>query len=137
MSTFTVLSIVGFVIASALLIALRRLHSRNAIDHFMHRRDGSSSASGHAELVDGSRHIPVALTLSDATLYYQNEEIDASIALSYVREIEYDSELMTGQQVEHGEVLRVRCSSQVYEFVLPIDEAARWRTELPSRVATL
>ena len=43
--------------------------------------------------------------------------------------------LMTGQAIEVGEVLRVRCSSQVYEFVLPTDEAARWKKELPSRIA--
>jgi hypothetical protein len=50
-----------------------------------------------------------------------------------VREVEYDTELATGTAVAQGQVLRLRCYSQTFEFVLANDVARRWSMMLPPR----
>jgi hypothetical protein len=52
-----------------------------------------------------------------------------------VREIEYDTQLATGATVDGGKVLRLRCFSQSFEFVIPNDVVARWHMMLPPRRA--
>jgi hypothetical protein len=63
--------------------------------------------------------------------------MQASLDLQWVREIEYDTRLATGMAVEGGKVLRLRCFSQVFEFVLPNDVVARWHMMLPPRGVTV
>ncbi|HYC93377.1 MAG TPA: hypothetical protein VEO54_29490 [Thermoanaerobaculia bacterium] len=98
------------------------------------RRTGSRMV-GRGELVDGNRHMAVALALTDSTLFYENSDLQASLDLEWVREIEYDTELVTGQHVEVGRVLRLRSSSRTVEFVLPQETLTRWHTMLPPRQA--
>ncbi len=83
--------------------------------------------------MDGNRHLAVALALTESTFFYENPEMEASIDLEWVREIEYDNELATGGMVAAGEVLRLRSDSQTFEFVVPNDTAARWHSVLPPR----
>ena len=96
------------------------------------RRAGSRFVS-RGELVDGNRHLTVALALTESTFFYENPEMEASIDLEWVREIEYDNELATGGMVAAGEVLRLRSDSHTFEFVVPNDTAARWHSVLPAR----
>jgi hypothetical protein len=53
-----------------------------------------------------------------------------------VREIEYDTRLVTGAAITDGKVLRLRCYSQTFEFLLPDDMVARWHLLLPPRRET-
>ena len=88
-----------------------------------------------AEFVEGNRHLQVALALTNSDLFYENADMEASLDLRWIREIEYDTRLATGPAVEGGQVLRIRCVSQLFEFVLPTAVAMRWQTALPARAA--
>ena len=73
------------------------------------------------------------IALTDAAVYYENSDMQASLDLQWVREIEYDTELATGSAVAGGEILRMRSDSQTFEFVLPNDTVPRWHLMLPPR----
>lgn len=98
------------------------------------RRVGSRLV-GRGEFVDGNRHLDVALAVTPATFFYENADMEGSIDLQWVREIEYDTELATGTAPPTGKVLRLRSNSQTFEFVLPDDMVARWHMMLPPRRA--
>ena len=97
------------------------------------KRRGSSRMVGRGELVDGNRHLQVALAVTQSTFFYENADMEASIDLDWVREIEYDTELSTGTMPAAGKVLRLRSNSQTVEFVLPEEMVARWHMMLPPR----
>ena len=99
------------------------------------RRRGGSHIVGRGEFVDGNRHLEVALAVTDSTLFYENSDMQASLDLQWIREIEYDTELATGGAVAAGKVLRLRSDSQTFEFVVPNESVARWQLVLPSRGA--
>jgi hypothetical protein len=102
------------------------------------KRRAGSRMVGRGEFVDGNQHLDVSLALTPSTFFYENADMEASLDLQWVREIEYDNELATGQAVEQGKgkVLRLRCNSRTYEFVLPQDSVERWLSMLPPRVMT-
>ena len=102
---------------------------------FNDRRRGTSRMVGRGEFVDGNRHLDVALAVTQSTLFYENADMEASLDLQWVREIEYDTELATGGAVAGAKVLRLRSDSQTFEFVLPNDTVARWHMALPARRA--
>ncbi|HEX6087670.1 MAG TPA: hypothetical protein VF266_24270 [Thermoanaerobaculia bacterium] len=121
-------------IAAALLAwYLINRSSMNRVGGFIEKRRSGSRMVGRGELVDGNRHMEVALALTDSTLFYENSDMQASLDLEWVREIEYDTELVTGQPVEVGRVLRLRSSSRTVEFVLPQETVTRWHNMLPPR----
>ncbi len=95
-------------------------------------RRGSCRLVGRGELVDGKQHIPVAMALSTSTLYYENADLTASLELEYVEEVEYANELVTGQPVPSGKVMRLRCFSKVFEFVIDSASAPQWQAVLPA-----
>ena len=105
------------------------------LEGFTERRRGSSRMVGRGEFVDGNRHLAVALAVTHSTLFYENRDMQASLDLQWVREIEYDTELATGGTVPGSKVLRLRSDSQTFEFVLPDDSVARWHLVLPARAA--
>jgi hypothetical protein len=110
----------------------RRLGS-DRIAKFIERRRTTSRMVSRGEFVDGNRHLAVALAVTDSTFFYENSDMQASLDLQWVREIEYDNELTTGAAVTGGKVLRLRCYSQTFEFVLPNDVIARWHMMMPPR----
>ena len=85
------------------------------------------------ELIDGNRTVPVALAVTRSAFLYENSDIQGSLDLSRVQEIEYDSGVATGARIKSGKVLRLRAHSQTFEFLLPADVAASWQTTLPAR----
>jgi hypothetical protein len=98
---------------------------------FNDRRRGTSRLVSRGEFVDGSRHMPVALALTDQAFYYENSDMQASLERQWIHEVEYDDELATGQATGSGTVLRLRCFSQTFEFVLPADVVRQWESFLP------
>ena len=112
---------------------LYRRFAASRIDALMEKRRSTSRMVSGGEFVDGNRHLKVALALTNSDLFYENADMQASLDLRWVREIEYDTRLATGQEVAGGRVLRLRCFSQVFEFVVANDVVARWHMMLPPR----
>ena len=106
--------------------------AEDGMQRFNDERRNSCRIVGRGELVDGKQHIPVAMALSSSTLYYENADLAASLDLQFVEEVEYDDELMTGQAVAGGKVMRLRCFSKVFEFVIDPSSATRWQVVLPA-----
>lgn len=105
------------------------------IDALTAKRRSTSRIVSSGEFVDGNRHMKVALALTNTDLFYENGDMEASLDLRWVSEIEYDTRLATGHTIPDGKVLRIRCFSQVFEFVLPNDVVVRWHMMLPPRRA--
>ncbi|HKO59186.1 MAG TPA: hypothetical protein VJ276_25190 [Thermoanaerobaculia bacterium] len=127
------ISIAAVVIAGFLGWNLFRRFRSDRLGAFNEKRRATSRLVGRGELVDGNRHLDVALALTQTTFFYENSDMQASIDLQWLREIEYDTELATGTAVAQGKVLRLRSNSQTFEFVLPNDAVARWHLLLPPR----
>ena len=118
--------------AAVLVWELSKRMAEDGMRRFNDERRNSCRLVGRGELVDGKQHIPVAMALSTSTLYYENADLTASLDLVYVEEVEYDDELMTGQAVAAGKVMRLRCFSKVFEFVIDSANAPQWQAVLPA-----
>ncbi len=129
----TLLTMGALVVVAYLVWNLSRRVGSDRITALNDRRRATARLVGRGELVDGNRHIDVALAVTGSTLFYENSDMEASIDLQWVREIEYASELMTGSVVPNGRVMRLRSHSQTLEFVIPHDVVARWHLMLPPR----
>jgi hypothetical protein len=84
----------------------------------------------HAQLIDGRNHIPVALTLEPQQISYGNRDLDGSIDIGQIDEVEYGSDLVTGG-IADGAVLRLRSHGRAIEFVLGMVDAEEWSHRLP------
>ena len=127
-------------VAALLLIAflvwnLSRRMRADDIALINERRRATSRMVSRGEFVDGNRHLSVALALSQNEFFYENSDMQGSLDLRWIREIEYDTELATGVPVAGGKVLRLRSNSQTFEFVLENDIVPRWHMMLPARAA--
>lgn len=129
----TFLTIAGVIAAAILGWTLYRRLGTDRIAQFNDKRRATSRMVSPGEFVDGSRHLPVALAVTQSMFFYENSDMQASLDLQWVREIEYDTQLATGLAVDGGKVLRLRCFSQVFEFVIANDVVARWHMMLPPR----
>lgn len=109
-----------------------RFHSDSLAD-LTDRRRATSQVVSRGEFVDGNRHLDVAMAVTPTTLFYENEDMQASLDLAWVREVEYDTELVTGARIESGSVLRLRSDRQTFEFVIPQEAVASWRVAVPPR----
>ena len=130
---FTWISIAAVVVVAFLSWNLYRRFATDRIESFNEKRRATSRIVSRGEFVDGNRHLDVALAVTHSTFFYENADMEASIDLQWVREIEYDTELATGTTPLTGKVLRLRSHSQTFEFVLPNDVVARWHMMLPPR----
>jgi len=124
---------VAAVIVAVLGWNLYRRFGPDRIAELNERRRTSSRMVSRGEFVDGNRHLPVALAVTQSTFFYENADMQASLDLQWVREIEYDTELATGSAIGAGQVLRLRSNSQTFEFVLPENVVKGWNTVLPAR----
>jgi len=103
------------------------------IEAIANKRRATSRTVCSGEFVDGNRHVKVALALTSTDLFYENADMKAYLDLRWVQEVEYDTCLATGREVEGGTVLRIRCYSQLFEFVLPSKVVPTWHLMLPQR----
>lgn len=103
------------------------------IEALNEKRRASSRLVSRGEFVDGTRHLEVALAVTPSTFFYENADMECSIDLGWVREIEYDTELATGTVPHAGKVLRLRSGNHTFEFVIPNDVVALWHLTLPPR----
>ena len=126
-----------WIVAAAVAVYLgRNLFLRlrsDSVAALVDRRRPTSRLVSRGDYVDGNRHINVALALTPSTLFYENSDMQASLDLQWVREVEYTKELVTGARIESGEVMRLRSDRQTFEFVIPEDSVAGWRSVVPPR----
>ncbi len=92
--------------------------------------DGSIRTA--AKLIDGVRDIPVALSFHAGRVRYESVDLDATIEVGDIDEVEYSSDLMTGG-IADGAVLRLHSHGRAFEFVLDVTAAERWCQWLPPR----
>jgi len=127
------MTILFAVAAAAALVALvwwyRRERANDVFKGIMSRHRDARICS-KAELVDGRNHIPVALTLEQSQIYYQNADLDATVDIDHIEEVEYASDLLTGG-ISSGAVLRLRAHGRAMEFVLDFSSAEKWAQLLP------
>jgi hypothetical protein len=129
-----VLSVVGIVVLAVLIWFFLRTRSKDLITEMMEKRRSSCRLVSRADYVEGMQTLPVAISLSDENLYYENPDLQASFELSRIDEIEYDDELATGHSVASGSrALRLRSHGAAFEFVMPVGEITKWQTVLPAR----
>jgi hypothetical protein len=127
------LSIAAVVVVGILGWNLSRRFGTDRIEALNEKRRGTSRLVSRGEFIDGNRHLDVALAVTNSTFFYENADMEGSLDLQWVREIEYDTELATGTVPLTGKVLRLRSNSQTFEFVLPNDMVPRWHLMLPPR----
>lgn len=127
------LSVAAVAVVVFLCWNLGRRFAASRVDALMEKRRATSRMVSGGEFVDGNRHLKVALALTSSDLFYENGDMEGSLDLRWVRDVEYDTSLVTGQAVSGGKVLRIRSFSQVFEFVIPEEAVTRWHTMLPPR----
>ncbi|MFZ2493725.1 MAG: hypothetical protein WA208_19770 [Thermoanaerobaculia bacterium] len=130
MVTFAVVVLTAVVVAGVAFWMMKRRDS--VFDVLIAKRKTTSRISSKAELVDGRNHIPVALTLDPAQIYYENTDLEAALDIDRIDEVEYGSELVTGETAR-GSVLRLRAHGRAVEFVLNPIAARQWSELLPAR----
>ena len=114
---------------------LYRRFGADRIASLTEKRRLTSRFVSRGEFVDGNRRLEVALALTGTSFLYENGDMQASLDLQWITEVEYDTQLSTGLAAAGGKVLRLRCYSRAFEFVLPDDVVVRWHTMLPPRRA--
>jgi len=111
---------------------LYQRNTSNGLEKLNDKRRATSRLVSRGEFVDGNRCLDVALALTDKALYYESSEVQASLDLEWIEEVDYDTELATGRNVNGGQVLRLRCHRQVFEFILPNEVVLAWKNVLPA-----
>ena len=126
-------------IGAGLALLLRELLKRLASDRLgrlTQRRRATALIVSRGEVIDGSRHMGVALALTDSMFIYENSDFEGCLERKAIHEVEYENELTTGQVVRGGKVLRLRCFSTTFEFVLPVDDVQKWQLIMPAHRVT-
>src|SRR5437870_5548159 len=123
-------TVVGLVVLIALVILFLRIRMKDLVDEHIKRRSAGARVCSRADFVEGMERIPVALALTDDILYYENPDLQATLDVGSIEEVEYDDETATGQSVV-GKALRLRSHGQTFEFVLDANSARQWQMALP------
>jgi hypothetical protein len=132
MPVLTTITVVGLVVLAGLVWLFMRTRQQDLIAGIMAKRKASSKLVVRADYVEGLEKMPVALSLTENAIYYQNPDMDASFDLKDIEEIEYDDELATGRSVPHGcHALRLRSHGHTFEFILQPADCQQWMAALP------
>ena len=131
MESLGVITIVGVAVLAGLVLLFLRVRSKDLIDGCIQRRQQGARICSRAELVEGRERIPVALAITEDTLYYDNPDMQASLELRNLDEVQYDDETATGHAVI-GKTLRLRSHGHMFEFVLDAKVARQWEAMLPA-----
>ena len=125
------ITVVGVVVLAILIWIYFRLRSKDHIEEVLAKQKASARVCSRACLLEGMEQIPVALALTADAINYENRDLQASIDLSVIEEVEYDDETATGQHVPVGKALRLRAHGHTFEFLLDSETARKWQTALP------
>lgn len=125
-------TIIGLVVLAALIWFFVYLRGKDRVEEVLSKHRGSARVCSRACLLEGMEEIPVALVLTADAIDYENSDLQASIELPLIEEVEYDDETATGHTVP-GKVLRLRAHNHVFEFTLDLPSAKQWEAALPAR----
>lgn len=125
-------TVVGLVVLAALIWIYLRMRMTDHLDEIMAKRKAGSRIVCRADFLEGIEKIPVCLALDDDVIYYENPDLQATIELRHIEEIEYDDETATGHSVA-GKALRLRAHGHAIEFILDPATARKWEELLPPR----
>jgi len=125
-------TIIGVVVLAVLIWLYFRLRSKDRVEEILAKQRGTARVCSRACLLEGMEQIPVALFLTADTIYYENSDLQASIEVPLIEEVEYDDETATGHTIA-GKVLRLRAHNHVFEFTLDLPTAKLWEAALPAR----
>lgn len=131
MSSLELLSVVGLIAVAALGWFFIRTRSADLLEAMIAKRRASSRLVSRAELVEGINHIPVALSLTESTIQYENPDLEAQLDLERIEEVEYDDELSFGKNIDKGRVLRLRSHGHAFEFIIEPPNVQQWQNALP------
>ena len=130
------ITVILVVVLAALVVFFIRTRRQDQISAMLEKRRGQSKIACKAEYANGIERMPVALTLSEKAIFYENPDLEASLDIDRIDEIEYDDELTTGRNLEAGSrVIRMRSHGTPFEFIVSAADAARWQQALPARQA--
>ena len=128
----TILWFVGAGVLVAILVrGLARSRATRRIGAFSDRRRDGSLLVSRGELIDGNRHLDVALAVTDTMFIFESTETEGTLDRNTIDEVDYTDELATGRVVPGGNVLRLRCSSTTFEFLIPPELLRQWQAVLP------
>jgi hypothetical protein len=114
----------------ALAIWLYRSLRRDRFAELMARSRPGATICSRAHLIDGGSHIPVALTLHPTQVHYASDDLDGSVDIDRIDEVEYASDMVSGG-IASGAVLRLRAHGRAIEFILDVTAAEEWSQHLP------
>ena len=132
MTQLETLTVIGVVVLAILIWLYFRLRSKDHVELVLAKQKTSARVGSRACLLEGMEQIPVALVLTAESINYENRDLQASIDLSVIEEVEYDDETATGHTVP-GKVLRLRAHNHLFEFMLDLASAKQWEAALPAR----
>jgi hypothetical protein len=132
MTQLETMTVIGVVVLAILVWIYFRLRSRDHVEQVLAKQKASARVCSRACLLEGMEQIPVALALTADAINYENRDLQASIDVAVIEEVEYDDETATGHTVP-GKVLRLRAHNHVFEFLLDLASAKLWETALPAR----
>ena len=134
MPWLTTVTVVGVILFAVLVVIFLKVRQKDLVSAFMEKRRAGSKLVSRADYVEGVEKIPVALSLTDKALFYENPDLEASFDLDRIDEVEYSQDLSTGRShdLQH-EVLRLRSHGATFEFLLEKADCAKWMAALPAR----
>lgn len=135
MSPATWFVIVG-AIGVLLVFSVFKQFGTDRFDALAERLREKSRLVSRGKLVDGTRRKDVLLALTDSTFIYESSDGQSSFDRQWIRDVEYEDQLSTGKSVGADKVLRLRCFSRTFEFVLSPQVFHEWEAILPAYCET-
>jgi hypothetical protein len=127
---------VGIIVLAVLIWLFVRARRQDLLAEIMAKRKPTSRVVCRASFTGGMEAIPVVLSLSADSIYYENTDMNAYFELNNIDEVEYDDELATGHAVSEGcRVLRLRSHGAAFEFILSDADTRQLMAALPPRRA--
>ena len=127
-------TVVGVAVLAVLVVVFLKVRQKDLLGALVEKRRSSSKLVTRADYVEGAELIPVAVALTNDSLYYENPDLEASFELNRIDEIEYSDELMTGKNHrDDARVLRLRSHGQTFEFLMDKADAQKWEATLTPR----
>src|SRR5436305_11061670 len=130
MTQLETITVIGVVVLAILVWIYFRLRSKDHVEQVLAMHKGSARVCSRACLLEGMEQIPVALALTADAINYENRDLQASIDLSVIEEVEYDDETATGHTIA-GKVLRLRAHNHAFEFTPHLPSAKLAQPALP------
>jgi hypothetical protein len=126
------LTIIGLAVTAVLVWIYLKFRSHDVLEAIAVKRRASSKIVTEAAYVEGLEKIAVIVALTDDAFYYENADLQASMDISQIDEVEYDDETATGHAVASGRALRIRSHGHCFEFILSTGDANKWEAILPA-----